>query len=412
MPLLSNIGRLVACRDEGTQADVHAIEGAALAWEGDSIVWIGAEAELPARFRAGGDTEPAETIDANGALVVPGLIDCHTHLAFAGDRSDEFEQRLFGVDYLEIARQGGGIQNTVRATRAASSEELVAMCRRRLERMVRRGVTTVECKSGYGLSVEQELRLLGVYREVAKRSPVRLTSTFLGAHVPGPEYLDNRDGYVDLVVEQMIPRVAAEGLADFCDVFVEEGAFTGEQTRRIARVADEHGLRMKLHVDQLGDGGGAALAAELRAVSADHLEYASLAGIDAMAEADVVAVSLPLATLFLRQTFMPARRFLEAGARVAVATDYNPGTAPSDHLPLAMLLASVQHGMSAAEVLKGATMQAAHALGRQDQIGSLEPGKKADFVVLDAADERSWLFRFHGEDVLRTVIGGRTVWSR
>lgn len=401
MPVLRNIGRLAACRADGGQGAIHETLDAALAWRGDSIAWVGPAAELPAGFH--GD----EQHDAGGGLVVPGLVDCHTHLAFGGSRADEFEARVLGTSYLEIARAGGGIQRTVRDTRALSEDELVERAAAHLHAMARLGITTVECKSGYGLSTSEELKLLRVYRRLQERVPQRLVPTFLGAHVPGPEYRDDRLAYVGLVCEEMLPRVAGEDLARFCDVFVEEGAFDAEEARAILGVAAEHGLRAKLHVDQLHDGGGGELAAEVGAVSADHLEHVSERGIAALARAGVVAVDLPFASFFLRQPPMPARRLIEAGVAVAVATDFNPGTAPSYHLPLAMLLASVLSGMSAAEVLKGATLYAARAIALEDLVGSLEPGKAADFLVVDAPDVPGWLYEFTPNAVREVWISGR-----
>lgn len=403
MPVLTGIRTLATCRAPGPQGQIHTVEDAALVWEGDTIGWAGPERELPAEY-AGWERE-----DAGGRLVVPGLVDCHTHLAFAGWRADEFAERIAGTEYREIARRGGGIMRTVRATRAASADELRERAAGWLREIAALGVTTVECKSGYGLTLEDELKLLRVYRDLAAEQPVRIVTTLLGAHVVPPEYAGRRDAYVELLTEELIPRVAEEGLARFCDVFVEETAFTPEEARTILAAAAEHGLAAKLHADQLGDGGGAALAAEVGAVSADHLEHASEEGIRALAEAGVVAVSLPLASLYLRQPALPARRFLDAGVAVAVATDFNPGTAPSFHLPLGMMLACTMQGMTPAEALKGTTIIAARAIGMEREIGSLEPGKRADFVVLDAPDVEEWLYHFRANAAVRTVIGGTTV---
>ena len=285
--------------------------------------------------------------------MIPGLVDCHTHLAFAGWRADEFEQRLRGRSYLDIARAGGGIMSTVRQTRAATEADLLRRAAGFLREMLTLGVTTVECKSGYGLEPDAELKLLRVYRQLAKEQPVRLVPTFLGAHVVPPEFRDNRAGYVDLLADRMIPALAKEKLAACCDVFVEESAFSVAEARRILRAGQKSGLSAKLHADQLTSGGGAELAAELGALSADHLEHISDAGIRAMATAGVVAVSLPLASLYLGQPPMPARRLIEAGVAVAVATDFNPGSAPSFHLPLALTLACTLQRMTPAEALEG-----------------------------------------------------------
>ena len=402
MPLLRNIGSLAACRPSGPQSDVHPISNAALAWRDDRISWAGPEADLPAEYR--GDA----TQDAGGRLVIPGLVDCHTHLGFAGWRADEFARRIRGESYQAIARAGGGILATVRSTRAASVEDLVARSGGFLAEMARLGVTSVECKTGYGLQEETELRQLEAYRRLSELGPQRLVATLLAAHTVPPEFRDRREAYIRLVVDRLIPRAAGLG-ARFCDVFVEENAFSLEEARAVLTAGKAAGLRAKLHADQLRAGGGAELAAELGAVSADHLEHASEAGIQAMAAAGVVAVSLPLATLYLGQAPMPARRLLDAGCAVAVATDFNPGSAPSYHLPLAMMLACTLQRMTPAEALKGATIVAARAIGLDGLVGSLEPGKAADFAVIDAPDVGHWLYHFRPNACVRTVIGGKDI---
>ena len=403
MPILHNIRTLAACRAGGGQAAIHEIADAALVWEGGTIRWVGAEADLPVDF------ESMERLDADGAVVIPGLVDCHTHLAFGGWRADEFEQRILGTGYLDIARRGGGIAGTMRHTRAASEDELLARAKGFLREMARLGVTTVECKSGYGLNVEDELKTLRVYQRLRDAQPLGIVATFLGAHVVPPEFKDRRDDYLRLLRETLIPQIAEAGLARFCDVFVEETAFSIDEAHAIFEAANRHGLRPKLHADQLSDGSGAALAAEVGAISADHLEYTSDDGIAAMAEAGVVAVSLPLATLYLDQQPMPARRFIEAGVPVAVATDFNPGSAPSYHLPLALMLACTLQRMTPAEALKGATCYAAQAIGLDDRIGSLEPGKQADFVLLDAPSVNHWLYHFRASAVVTTFVKGKAV---
>jgi len=405
MRLLENIAQLATCRAEGGQGDVHAIEDAALVWQGETIRWVGPRRELPPEYAAW------ERIDAGGRLVIPGLVDCHTHLAFGGWRAKEFEQRIQGRSYLEIAAAGGGITRTMRLTRAASEAELTERAAGFLREMGALGVTTVECKTGYGLDREHELRLLRVYRTLAAAQPIRLVPTFLGAHVVPPEYRDDRGGYLDLLIDDLLPTIARERLAAFCDVFVERSAFTVDEARRLLRAAQAVGLGAKLHADQLTQGGGAELAAELGAVSADHLECASEAGISAMARAGVVAVSLPLASLYLGQVPAPARLWIEAGVAVAVATDFNPGSAPSYHLPFALTLACTLQRMTPAEALKGATVLAARAVGLEPRVGSLEPGKAADFALIDAPDVNHWLYHLRANACRLTVIGGRPAWA-
>ena len=401
MRILENISQLATCRAEGGQGDIHAIADAALVWDGGTVRWVGPRRELPPAYAG------AERLDAGGRLVIPGLIDCHTHLAFGGWRADEFEQRIQGRSYLDIATAGGGIARTMRLTRAATDDELAGRATGFLREMLALGVTTVECKSGYGLDRPNELRLLRLYRTLAAAQPVRLVPTFLGAHAVPPEFRDDRDGYLALLSEDLLPTIAREGLARFCDVFVERSAFSVAEARRLLDAARTLGLGLKLHADQLSAGGGAELAAELGAASADHLECASAEGIAAMARAGVVAVSLPLATLYLAQSPPPVRRWLEAGAAVAVATDFHPGSAPSYHLPFALTLACTQQRMTPAEALKGATQIAARAVGLADQVGSLEPGKAADFAVMDAPDVNQWLYHLRPNACRLVVVDGQ-----
>lgn len=388
MKLLANITMLYRVPPTGSQGEVDAIGNAALVWRGEEILWSGPAAELPAEYSG------AERIDAGGSCVVPGLIDCHTHLCFGGWRGDEFAARLEGKSYQEIQAAGGGITSTVEKTRAADLEELEQKAAFALREMAALGVTTVEAKSGYGLSLDDEIKQLEVYRRLNASQPLELVPTCLGAHLVPPDYADRREAYVELLCNEMIPRVAEDGLARFCDVFIEKGAFTLAEGRRILETARSHGLGLKIHADQLSTGGGAGLAAELGAVSAEHLEYASDGDMAAMARAGTVAVSLPIASLYLREPYLPARRWIESGARVAVATDFNPGSAPSYHLPLAMTLACLNQHMSPAEVLKATTSIAARAVGLEKTHGSLLAGYQADFAIIDAPDINHWLYHF------------------
>ncbi len=357
------------------------------------------------------DTRPAAAVDAGtrvldaaGGFVGPGFVDPHTHLVFAGERSAEFDLRNRGATYLEIAQAGGGIANTVRATRAASEERLVELALPRLQRLLAYGVTTAEVKSGYGLDVDSELKMLRAVRALAARAPVELVPTLLCAHAVPEEFRGRREAYVDLCVEHILPRVAAEGLARFCDVFTEEGAFTKEESRRLLEAGKALGLIPRLHADQLTAFGAAELAAELGAATADHLEQVSEAGIRAMAAADVSAVLVPTSTLFLRmRPYAPGRRLREAGVNVALGTTVNPGSAMSENLPLALGLACLENGLSAAEAYWAATRGAALAL-RLPGHGRLAPGDAADLVVFDCESYRhlpSHLGVSHARTVLK-----------
>ena len=400
MPLLQNIGLLVTCASSEGQGEIGVIPDAGLVWQDGIVRWVGAAIDLPTEHIG----EPVW--NGAGKLVVPGLVDCHTHLAFGGWRSDEFSDRIRGRDYLEIARAGGGIASTVKATRSMGEEALTDRARNFVHEMVKLGITTIEAKSGYGLNLETEIRQLRVYERLAREGPARILTTCLAAHVVPPEFQDDREEYLRLIVDEVLPVVAEEGLATFCDVFVEESAFSVEEARCVLEGGQALGLAPKLHADQLSCCGGAELAAELGAVSADHLECISAEGMVALAAAGVVGVTLPFATLYLNQSSPPARSMIDAGVSVAVATDFNPGTAPSYHLPLAMTLACTRQRMTPAEVLKGATRYAARALGREGKIGSLEPGAFADFAMIDAPSVEHWLYQFQANACVATVIEG------
>ncbi len=403
MQRLTGVKTLYRVGPDGPQGEVDAIADGTLVWREGKILWSGPASELPPEYAA------ASALDTGGGCVIPGLIDCHTHLCFGGWRGDEFAMRLEGKSYQEIQAAGGGINSTVRKTRAAGGNELADKAALALSDMAALGVTTVEAKSGYGLNLEDELKQLEVYRQLNASQPVEILPTFLGAHLVPPDYVDRRDAYIDLLCHELIPQVATRGLARFCDVFIEDGAFSLTEGRRILETAKAQGLGLKIHADQLSTGGGAGLAAELGAVSAEHLEYASPGDMIAMAEAGTVAVSLPIASLYLQEPYLPARQWIETGARVAVATDFNPGSAPSYHLPLAMLLACLNQRMSPAEVLKAATSIAARAIGLESTHGSLAPGYQADFAIIDAPDINHWLYHFRGNACLATFKRGRLI---
>ncbi len=406
MPVLRNISILYRCLNKGNQHDIFPIKKAAICWHDDRVSWVGAEKDLPEEYLRG----PAhEQIDAEGAALVPGLIDCHTHLAFGGWRSDEFEMRLQGKSYLDIAKAGGGILSTVKKTREASEDELYDKSFSLLQKIIASGVTTIECKSGYGLTPEDELKQLRVYKRLDNESPARIISTFLGAHTIPPEYKDQRKKYIDLLIREMIPAVAEMKLAKFCDIFVEESAFTIKEARRILEAGKAAGLKPKIHADQLTSAGGAELAAETGAISADHLEQVSDDGIKKMAANGVIGVNLPIASLYTRQPYLNCRKLVERGVKMAIATDFNPGSAPSHDLELAMML-SCNHGrLTPAECLKGVTVYAASAIDMQHETGSLEPGKKADFVLVDTEDINFWIYHYKGSKIKSVYIDGDCV---
>ena len=358
-------------------APFGAVEDGAVLIENGRIAFAGPRADLPVH-------NPVETHRLDGRWVTPGLIDCHTHLVFGGDRSGEFEQRLNGATYEEIARAGGGIVSTMTATRAASEDALYASALSRLEGLKATGVTTVEIKSGYGLDRDSELKMLRVARRLGREAGVRVRTSYLGLHAVPPEHRADRAAYVDKAVDEILPAAHAEGLVDAVDAYCEPIAFSTDEVARLFDRARALGLPVKLHADQLSDGGGAALAARYAALSADHVEHASEAGVRAMAEAGVVAVLLPGAFLMLRETKLPPVDLLRRhGVDMAVATDCNPGTSPVASMTAALNLACVQFRLTPEEALAGATRVAARALGLSDKTGTLEPGKAADLAVWD-----------------------------
>ena len=403
-----NVGTLVtlagpAPRRGATLRELAVIEGATVLARGGRIIYAGPAAGAP---QAPPD---ARRVDAGGAAVLPGFVDAHTHLAFAGDRDDEIRQRLAGRSYAEIAAAGGGIVLSVEATRHASVDDLAAAIRGRLDEMLVQGTTTAEVKSGYGLDTAAELRSLEAIRKAAETHPVTVVPTFLGAHEVPPEHRADRGRYVHLLVHEMIPEVARRGLAVFCDVFCEEGVFTVEESRTILEEAWEQGLKLRVHADELRWTGGAELAAELGARSADHLLFVSEAGVRALAESSCVATLLPAAAFYLRLgRFAPARALIEAGATVALASDANPGGGLSPSLPFTAAVACFAMGMALEEAIAAITINPACSLDLQDEVGSLEAGKRADLVILRSRRLLD-LLRV-GVPAVRTVVkNGRVV---
>jgi imidazolonepropionase len=398
-------GLLLDCRlatlcDDG--APYGLVENAALGWKDGTITFAAAQTDLP-----GTPDALARRVESlRGALVTPGLIDCHTHLVFAGDRAGEFDLRLNGASYADIAKAGGGIVSTVAKTRAASEDELLAQSLPRARALRADGVTTVEIKSGYGLDLANEMKMLQVARRIGTELGLGVRTTFLGAHAVPPEYAGRQADYVDEVCIHMLPAIAHSGLADAVDAFCEDIAFTLSETRRVFETARALGLRVKLHADQLSNCGGAALTAEFGGLSADHLEYTDTAGVQAFAAAGCVAVMLPGAFYSLRETRLPPLAELRArGVPLAVASDLNPGTSPLLSLRHAMNMACTLFRMTPLEALQGATVNAARALGLDDR-GMLEPGKRADFVIWDVGHPAELCYWVGGGIALRVFMAG------
>ncbi|HEU4510158.1 MAG TPA: imidazolonepropionase [Pyrinomonadaceae bacterium] len=348
-----------------------------------------------------------EVVDAGGRVVLPGFVDAHTHPVFAGTRVDEFEERSAGATYQEIAARGGGIQSTVNRTRAASVDELVARGRKYADWFLRGGTTTVEAKSGYGLSLEDELKILRAIKQLDAETPLRYVPTFLGAHSVPPEYRSRRDAYVALIVDEMLPQVAREKLAEYCDVFCEEKVFSTDEAWKILSAARCHGLGLRMHADQLSLSGGAKLAAELGTITADHLEHTDAEGIAALRDAGVQPVLLPGSVYALGSSRYPAaREMIEAGLAVVLATDFNPGSSPTPSMTMILSLAATHMKMTPAEAVCAVTVNAAYSLNRGDRIGSLEPGKIADFVIHDCEDYRELAYFFGIEHASSVYVGG------
>ena len=346
-------------------------------------------------------------IDAGGRVVLPGFVDAHTHPVFAGTRVDEFEERSRGATYQEIAARGGGIQSTVNRTRASSLNELITTSRRYADWFLRGGTTTVEAKSGYGLSLEDELKMLRAIKQLDRETPLRYVPTFLGAHSIPPEYKSRREEYVSLIVEEMLPRVAQEKLAEYCDVFCEEKVFTIDESWKILSAARCHGLGLRMHADQLSLSGGAKLAAELGTVTADHLEHTDAEGISALKGAGVQPVLLPGSVYALGSSRYPAaREMIDAGLAVVLATDFNPGSSPTPSMTTILSLAATHMKMTPAEAITASTINAAYSLNRGAQLGSLEPGKIADFAIHDATDYRDLAYFFGIQHAWRVYCTG------
>ncbi|HUP91157.1 MAG TPA: imidazolonepropionase [Solimonas sp.] len=420
--LIHNASQVATCasgnapRRKEAMRDVGLIEDGAIAISGERIVAVGSSTDLRANFRA------TRQIDVQGCAVVPGLVDCHTHAVYAGHRIAEFEQRIAGRSYQEIAASGGGIAATMRATRAAPLAQIVAESRQRLDQMLRLGTTTAEVKTGYGLSTAAELKQLEAIETLDRNQPLELVPTFLGAHALPPEYRGRGDDYIELVNGEMLAavgrwycesRFAVRGTPLFADVFCERNAFDLAQSRRVLEAAEAAGLRLKAHVDEFSDLGGLAMALELGAVSVDHLDVTGEAGIRLLAASNTIGVVIPTVNFnFGSREFANARGMIDAGCAIALTTDINPGSAPCPSLPLAMAIACRYQRLLPAEALNAATINAAHAVGLAQRIGSLEAGKQADFVILDAPDYRCLAYEFGGNRVATVIKRGEVVHER
>jgi len=387
------------------------VEDGAVLIRGDSIAAVGPSAEVESL--AGSD---ANRIDARGRVVLPGFVDAHTHPVFAGSREDEYELRSQGLTYQEIASRGGGIRSTVRKTRAASDTELFELALPRVRHLLEHGTTTVEAKSGYGLTVEDELKILRVIGRLNRETPLDLVPTFLGAHETPDEYrgsIGSREDYIRLVTGEMLPRVASEGLAEYADVFCEAGVFTVAESRRVLECARELGLGSRVHADQLSLSGGSSLAAELGASTADHLEWITSKEMEALAEANVTAVLLPGAVFNLGLTrYPPARAMIEVGLAIAIATDFNPGSSPTPSMQMILSLACTQMRMTPAEAITASTINPAYSLNRGTQVGSIETGKQADIVVFDCSDYRQIPYFFGINHAMLVIKRGTVVVNR
>lgn len=398
--LIHGASEVLTCTGSGRAEEMIApLRGASIGVKGDRIAWIGVDPS------ASGAIE----LDARGGFVGPGFVDCHTHVVFAGDRSAEFEQRCQGKTYLEIAQAGGGIARTVTATRAATEEQLIELALPRLERLLRHGVTTAEVKSGYGLALESELRMLRVVQRLGGQHPITLIPTLLALHSVPAEFKNDRAGWLRIVNEELIPAVARDGLARFNDVFVEQTAFTHDEARACIEAGKKHGLTPRLHVDQLTANGGAQLAALVGSITADHLEQISAEGIGALAKAGTIAVLAPTSTLFARaRPFAPGRALVDAGVRVALCTNINPGSSHSENLFLSLGLACVENGLTPAEAYLGFTRHAADAV-LEPTLGRLAVGNPADLVVFGCPSYRDLPYHFAMNDVQHVVKAGRPI---
>jgi imidazolonepropionase len=416
--IIKNASEVVTCsgftaKKGKEMSELGIIADGVVVIEQGKITRVGATAEVMAEFKAAGkDLSGFDTITATGKAVLPGFVDSHTHLVFGGYRADEYAWRLQGDSYMDILQRGGGILSTVRATRSASREELTEAGLKRLDSMLAFGVTTVEGKSGYGLDRETEIKQLEVMADLNRLHPLDVVPTFMGAHAVLPEHKGREDAYIDFLLKEVVPEVAARKLAEFCDVFCEKKVFSVEQSRRLLTGAAPSGLKAKLHADEIVQLGGAELAAEIGAVSADHLLHASDDGIRAMAEAGVVATLLPATAFSLREPYARGRFMIDAGCAVALATDLNPGSCFCESIPLIAALAALYMNLTPEEIVTALTINGAAALGRADRIGSLDPGKQGDVVILESPSYRFIPYHIGVSTVEKVIKSGTLVFDK
>lgn len=409
--LVKNCGHILTMKGKAPKrgeemSNLGVLKDAFIACEGDRIVKVGKMGNLK-KFM-GNVSAKTRVIDAAGKVLMPGLIDCHTHLVFAGNRAKEFEQKLLGKSYLEILEEGGGILNTVKVTRKATKKKLLEKTLVELKGFVKLGVTTVEAKTGYGLDLKNELKILEVIKEAADKQPIRLVSTFLGAHAVPAEFHGEARAYLRFLMEKVLPKI--QGMAEFVDIFCEKKAFSLWQSKRYLKFAKRMGFKLKIHGEQINRLGACRMAAKLGAISCDHCDNLSDRDVRKLAKYDTVAVLLPLVRLFLHEeSCADGRKMIDAGVPVAVATDFNPGSAPSKNIFLAMLLACLEMELTVPEVLTAVTINAACALGRGHEIGSLEVGKMADMIILDLHDYAEIPYWFDGNLVEKVIIGGKVI---
>ena len=406
--LVHHIKELVPVRTDGApwlagnrMRELGILHDASVVVRDGIIRWVGPSSDLPS-----GIASDVHQLDASAYVALPGFVDSHTHLVFAGSRDEEFAMRSAGMTYQEIASQGGGILKTVTATRAATKKELKKLASRFLDALMRHGTTTVEIKSGYGLDPESEIRMMEVISDLATEHFLTVVRTFLGAHAIPPEHREAPERYIEIVIDRMLPHIVRRGLADFCDVFCEKGYFSVDQSRRILTAARSLGLKLKIHADELAPSGGSELAAELRTVSADHLEHISDEGIRMLRDAGVVAVALPGVSFFLNHGYAPARRLIEAGAPLAIASDFNPGSCMSFSMPLMMTIACTHMRMTVEECIAATTINGAAALGLSDRLGSVEVGKEADIVLYDIPNYRHLAYHFGANHAAKIIKRG------